>query len=130
VQVKVRKVDTGTFYGDNYLSWPFAQDFWATRTYLTQVAQGSLPGSPFNETHWDHKEFQDLISKARAELDEEKRCDLLHEAQRIEYEEGGHIIAYFSNAIDAHSSTIGGIQEAKSGFTLGNYQLRSVGFLK
>jgi peptide/nickel transport system substrate-binding protein len=130
VQVKVRKVDTGTFYGDNYLSWPFAQDFWSTRTYLTQVAQGSLPDSPFNETHWDNKEFQKLIREARGELDEDRRCELLHDAQQLEYEEGGHIIPYFSNAIDAHSSKIGGIQEARSGFTLGNYQLRSVGFLK
>jgi peptide/nickel transport system substrate-binding protein len=130
VQVKVRKVDTGTFYGDNYLSWPFAQDFWSTRTYLTQVAQGSLPDSPFNETHWDNKEFQTLIRQARGELDEGKRCDLLHEAQKLEYDQGGHIIPYFSNAIDAHSAKIGGIQEARSGFTLGNYQLRSVGFLK
>ena len=52
VDVKLRKVDSGTFYGDNYLKWPFAQDFWATRVYLAQVAQGDLPDSPFNETHW------------------------------------------------------------------------------
>jgi peptide/nickel transport system substrate-binding protein len=129
VEVTVRKVDTGTFYGDNYLSWTFAQDFWATRTYLTQVAQGSLPDSPFNETHWEHEEFQKLIRQARGELDEDRRCELLKEAQRIEYEEGGHIIAYFSNAIDAHSAQIAGIKEARSGFTLGNYDLKAVGFV-
>ena len=128
VTVKVRKVDTGTFYGDNYLKWPFAQDFWSTRTYLTQVAQGSLPDSPFNETHWDNPEFQKLIREARGELDDDKRCEILHAAQELEYEEGGHIIPYFSNAIDAHSAEIGGIKEARSGFTLGNYGLRSVGF--
>jgi peptide/nickel transport system substrate-binding protein len=128
VQVKVRKVDTGTFYGDNYLQWPFAQDFWATRTYLTQVAQGSLPDSPFNETHWENEEFQALIREARGELDEDKRCEILQEAQKLEYDEGGHIIPYFSNGIDAHSAEIGGIKKARSGFTLGNYGLRSVGF--
>jgi peptide/nickel transport system substrate-binding protein len=129
VTVNVRKVDTGTFYGDQYLSWPFAQDFWATRTYLTQVAQGSLPNSPFNETHWEDEEFQRLIQEARAELDEDRRCELLHEAQVLEYEQGGYIIPYFSNSIDAHTGDIAGIQEARSGFTLGNYQLRSVGFV-
>jgi peptide/nickel transport system substrate-binding protein len=129
VTVDVRKVDTGTFYGDNYLAWPFAQDFWATRTYLAQVAQGSLPDSPFNETHWEDEQFQKLIRQARAELDEDRRCEILHEAQQLEYEQGGYIIPYFSNAIDAHSAKIGGIKEARSGFTLGNYQLRSVGFV-
>src|SRR3712207_9143207 len=81
-----------TLFRSNYLKWPFAQDFWSTRTYLTQVAQGSLPDSPFNETHWDHPEFNKLIREARGELDDDKRCEILHEAQRLEYEEGGHII--------------------------------------
>lgn len=52
VNVKLQKLDTGTFYGPSYLKWTFAQDFWATREYLPQVAQGSLPTSPFNECHW------------------------------------------------------------------------------
>jgi peptide/nickel transport system substrate-binding protein len=128
VQVKVRKVDTGTFYGDNYLKWPFAQDFWSTRTYLTQVAQGSLPSSPFNETHWANPEFVKLIRQARGELDDDKRCEILGAAQKLEYDEGGHIIPYFSNAIDAHSAAVTGIKQARSGFTLGNYGLRAVGF--
>src|SRR3712207_4538313 len=63
VNVRLRRVDSGTFYGDNNLKWPFAQDFWATRTYLSQVAQGDLPNSPFNETHWENAEFVDLIQQ-------------------------------------------------------------------
>src|SRR3954451_24235778 len=89
VTVKVRKVDTGTFYGDNYLKWPFAQDFWATRTYLAQVAQGDLPNSPFNETHWGKGKFQSLIQQARGEIDETKRAAILHDAQQMQYEQGG-----------------------------------------
>jgi peptide/nickel transport system substrate-binding protein len=67
VTVKVRKVDSGTFYDTGkYLQWPFAQDVWFTRTYLAQVAQGSLKSSPFNEMHWNHPEFVKLIGEARA----------------------------------------------------------------
>jgi peptide/nickel transport system substrate-binding protein len=130
VNVKVRKVDSGTFYGDNYLKWGFAQDFWASRVYLSQVAQGDLPDSPFNETHWppDDK-FLDLIQQARAEVDEAKRKDILHEAQTMQYEQGGYIIPYFSNIIDAHSAKLGGFVEAKCGFPFGNYWLKNIGFL-
>jgi peptide/nickel transport system substrate-binding protein len=32
VTISVRKVDPGTYYGDNYLKWRFAQDYWFTRT--------------------------------------------------------------------------------------------------
>jgi peptide/nickel transport system substrate-binding protein len=129
VTVKVRKVDTGTFYGDNYLKWPFAQDFWASRVYLAQVAQGDLPNSPFNETHWGKGEFQSLINQARAETDATKRADILHQAQQMQYEQGGYIIPYFSNIIDAYSAKVSGFQPAKSGFPFGNYWLKNVGFV-
>jgi peptide/nickel transport system substrate-binding protein len=129
VNVKLRKVDSGTFYGDNYLKWPFAQDFWATRAYLSQVAQGDLPNSPFNETHWKPPEFITLIEQARAELDDTKRAQILHDAQKMQYDQGGYIIQYFSNIIDAYSAKIGGFVEAKCGFPFGNYWLKNVGFI-
>jgi peptide/nickel transport system substrate-binding protein len=128
VKVNLRKVDTGTFYGPNYLKWTFAQDFWSTREYLPQVAQGSLPNSPFNETHWGSGKFEKLINQARAELDATKRTEILREAEKMEYDEGGYIIPYFSNQIDGYSSKLGGLVEAKSGFPLGNYWFKNVGF--
>jgi peptide/nickel transport system substrate-binding protein len=128
VTVKVRRVDSGTFYGDNYMKWPFAQDFWASRVYLAQVAQGDLPNSPFNETHWGEGKFESLINQARGEVDDAKRAEILHEAQKMQYDEGGYIIPYFSNIIDAYSSKVGGFVEAKSGFPFGNYWLKNVGF--
>lgn len=129
VNVQLRKVDTTTFYGANYLKWPFAQDFWATREYLPQVAQGSLPGSPFNETHWADPTFIKLIGQARAELDTAKRTQILHQAQEIEYKTGGYIIPYFTNQIDAHSAKLTGFIPPKSGFPLGNYWFKNVGFV-
>jgi peptide/nickel transport system substrate-binding protein len=129
VTIEVRKVDSGTFYGDNYLSWTFAQDFWATRSYLSQVAQGSLPDSPFNETHWADPEFLDLISAARAELDEDRHIELLKAAQEIEWERGGLIVWSFSNQVDAYSDTVAGFQPARSGFPLTNYGFGRAGFV-
>ena len=129
VDVKIRKVDSGTFYGDNYLKWPFAQDFWASRVYLSQVAQGDLPDSPFNETHWNDPKFLDLIKQARAEVDDGKRKDILHQAQEMQYDQGGYIVQYFSNIIDAYSAKVGGFVEAKCGFPFGNYWLKNIGFV-
>lgn len=128
VTVQLRKLDSSTFYGSQYLKYPFSQDFWATREYLPQVAQGSLPKSPFNETHWADPTFDKLIDQARGTLDATKRTQLLQEAQKIEYETGGYIIPYFSNQIDAYSTKLGGFVEAKSGFPLGNYWFKNVGF--
>lgn len=128
VKVNVRKVDSGTFYGSNYLKWPFAQDFWATREYLPQIAQGSLPSSPFNETHWADPTFITLVGQARAEVDQTKRNAILQEAYKLEYDTGGYIIPYFSNQIDAYSAKLSGFVPPRSGFPLGNYWFKNVGF--
>src|SRR5213075_2397414 len=100
--VKIRKLDTTTFYGENYLSWDFAQDFWYTRNYLPQVAAGSLPKSPYNETHWQDPEFIDLVTRAGSTVDAEARANLLKRAQKIEYERGGLIVWGFVNQVDAY----------------------------
>ena len=129
VTVNVRRVDTGVFYGDDYLQWPFAVDFWFTRNYLAQVSQSSLPDSPFNETHWEDEEFQELIAEAKVTLDEQARCEILQRAQQIEYERGGYIIWGFNNQVDAHSARVTGLQPARTGTPLGNYQFRTVRFV-
>lgn len=128
VTVNLRKIDTTTFYGSNYLKWPFAQDFWATREYLPQVAQGSLPNSPYNETHWANPQFIKLINEARGTLDQTKRVEILRQAEKLEYDTGGYIIPYFTNQVDAYSAKLTGFIPPKSGFPLGNYWFKNVGF--
>ena len=45
VTVQLTKADANIFYGDRYLSWNFAQDFWNTRNYVPQVATQSVKGA-------------------------------------------------------------------------------------
>ncbi len=93
VDVKVTKKTP--FYDDQYLQYTFAQDFWNTRNYIPQAVVGTFPpeqGGTYNETHWDNQEHRDLVNAAAQELDATKRGELLHEAQEIEYNEGGLII--------------------------------------
>ena len=129
VKINVRKVDSGVFYGDNYLKWTFAQDFWFTRDYLPQVSNCALPTSPYNETHWNDAEFQKLIAEARKTLDKAKRTAILQEAQRLEYENGGYIIWGFRNQIDGYSAKIAGFQPSRTGTPLGNYGFGAVHFV-
>jgi peptide/nickel transport system substrate-binding protein len=128
VNVSLNKVDTGTFYGPNYLKWTFAMDFWGPRRYLSQVAQGSLPNSPFNETHWNDPQFKSLISQARAAVDPTKRTELIHAAQAIEYNSGGYIIAFFPNFTAAASSKVAGIPAGLQATFLLGPALKDIGF--
>lgn len=113
VQVRVNLVDSSVFYGDQYLSWVFAQDFWNTRPYLPQVAACALPSSPYNETHFDDPEFNDVIGAAYREMDPARRSTLLADAQRIEYERGGLLIWGFQNQVDAYGPFVTGVTPHK-----------------
>ena len=81
-----------------------------------------------NEARRLLEEHRALIGQARGTLDQSQRNDILHQAQQIEYNKGGYIIPYFSNQIDAYSAKMAGFVEAKSGFPLGNYWFKNVGF--
>ena len=128
LDVRVRTVDSGTFYGKDYLGWPFAQDYWFTRGYLPQAAQGSLPDSPYNECHWNDPAFNGLISSARGELDATRRNRLLQDAQQIEYDRGGYLVWGFKNQVDAYSSKVTGFIPDR-GLPLSSFQFRTISFV-
>ncbi|WP_218184564.1 ABC transporter substrate-binding protein [Nigerium massiliense] len=110
VKVRVNKVDGSIFYGDQYLTWPFAQDFWYTRLYIPQAVACAVKTAPYNETHFEHPRFTQLIDAARSTTDEARRRRYLQEAQEIEHNEGGLIIWGFKNQVDAVSQFVTGLK--------------------
>ena len=126
VEVKVTKKTP--FYDDDYLSYTFAQDFWNTRNYIPQAVVGTFPpelGGTYNETHWDNEEHRNLVSAAAREVDEAKRAELVHQAQEIEYEEGGLIIWGFRQQVDAYGQGVQGLEPSKY-LPLGQYKFNKV----
>ena len=109
ITVQLNKADASVFYGDRYLSWNFAQDFWNTRNYIPQVAVCAVKGGVYNETHFDDPTFNALIEQAKKEPDATKRNQVLHDAQKIEYDTGGFIIWGFKRQLDAYSNLVQGL---------------------
>jgi peptide/nickel transport system substrate-binding protein len=114
------------YYGDDYLKLAFSVDFWGTRGYLNQVQQGSLPNSPYNETHWppksgDGSNFGDLYSQALSATDDAKRNDIMHEMQTLEYDIGGYIIPFFNNLIDGYGANVAGFSPSKGTLNLASF---------
>lgn len=123
VAVKVDKVESGVIYGDRYLSWPFSQDFWYTRNYLTQVTSSSLPDSPYNASHWENDDWFAIVKEAFKTGDEAKRNELIAEAQKIQHEEDGLIIWAFNDQVDGYNPAIGGVVPDKGGVPLSSWKL-------
>ncbi len=110
IKVQLNKADPNVFYGDRYLSWNFAQDFWNTRNYIPQVAACALKTSAYNETHFNNPKFNTLLDQARRLTDENRRNELLREMQQIEYDTGGYIIWGFKRQVDAYSNLVTGFK--------------------
>src|SRR4051794_11991153 len=127
--VDVKVIKKNPFYGDDYLKYPFGQDFWNTRLYLPQAAVGVLKGGTYNETHWDkapeYAKYAQLDASAAAEVDETKRNTTLQDAQKIEYDSGGYIIWGFRTHVDAVSQNVQGLKPSKFQ-PLGNYDFKTV----
>ncbi len=121
VTINVKTLDGTTFYGSQYLKYPFATDYWGTRNYLNQVAAGSLPNSPYNETHWNDPTFNSLYAQALKTVDAKKRADLIHQMQKLEYDNGGYIVWGFYNLVDAYSKKVVGFVPSKGTLPLGGY---------
>ena len=111
------------YYGDQYLKLAFSVDFWGTRTYLPQVANGSIPTAPYNECHWppSGSNYLDLYHQALAETDKIKRCAIIHDMQKLEYDQGGYIIPFFNNLTDAYSTKVSGFQVSKGTLNLDSF---------
>jgi peptide/nickel transport system substrate-binding protein len=124
--VNVNVINDPNFYGNQYLKLAFSVDFWGTRDYLGQVQAGSLPDSPFNETHWPPKSgpgsnFESLYNQALAATDAAARIKLEHEMQQLEYDIGGYIIPFFGDLIDGYSARVKGLQPSKGPLNLDSY---------
>jgi peptide/nickel transport system substrate-binding protein len=124
VKVNLRQITVTEFYGPNYLKWQFAQDYWYYQPYLPQVQQATLPGSPFNETHFANPKYIKLYGQALASLDKSKRTEIAHEMQSIDYHEGGYIIPVFPPVIDGYAPNVQGTVKSKTGgsFNLADFE--------
>jgi peptide/nickel transport system substrate-binding protein len=124
--VKINVRNDPNYYGDQYLKLAFSVDFWGTRGYLNQVQQGSLPSSPYNETHWPPKSgtgsnFGSLYNQALAATDPTRRIEIEHEMQKIEYDMGGYIIPFFGGLIDGYSDKVKGFKPSKGTLNLDSF---------
>jgi peptide/nickel transport system substrate-binding protein len=128
VNINVHQVTATEFFGSNYLSWTFSQDWWYYSPYLAQVAQELLPKSPYNETHWRDPHYVALYNEANRTLDINKRYEIEHEMQKIDFEEGGLIIASYNDVNDAYSDKLQGLQPASTGLPLMNYGFDQIWF--
>jgi peptide/nickel transport system substrate-binding protein len=129
VNIKLNNVPSSTFFGKNYLSWTFSQDFYNYSPYLAQVAQSMLAGSPFNETHTDNPTLNNLYKQANATLSESTRKQIEYEMQMFDFTQGGYIIPAYIDALDAYSTKLTGYGPSAIGQPLSAFDFENWSFV-
>ncbi|MGZ4770309.1 MAG: ABC transporter substrate-binding protein [Ilumatobacteraceae bacterium] len=124
ITVNAQVIDGGTYWGDQYLKRTFAVDYWGTRNFLLQVAAGSLKDvSPYPDDHWPPagSTFEDDYKAALAETDDAKRKVITDKMQKELYDNGGLIIPFFQNLLDAYNGRVVGLVERPNTLNLDHY---------
>lgn len=101
IELTVRQEPNDGYWSNVWLKKPFCVSYWNGRP--TEDDMFSLvyaKGAEWNESHWENERFNELLLKARGELDESLRAEMYREMQELVSEDGGTIIPIYVNYID------------------------------
>lgn len=130
ITINLNSIPSTTFFGPNYLKWTFAQDWWSGYPYLRQAGYSMVPGSPWDETHWETSSYEgkylSLYKQALATVDQAKQADIVHEMMMMDWTDGGYIIPAFNPVIVGQSPGLQGVVTQKAGDPWIEYRFRTM----
>ena len=119
INMKVDRKPADNYWSEVWLKNPFCVASWGARpTPQIMFSLAYQSGAAWNESNWDNAEFNELLNKAKAELDEETRTEMYAQMMRLCRDDGGTIVPFFLNRVQAASKNI-----AHEGKIAGNWQL-------
>jgi peptide/nickel transport system substrate-binding protein len=111
VNVELAMAPADGYWSDTWMKEPFFMTSWSQRPADQVLNEAYQSEAPWNESYFKNPKFDEALSKARQELDFEKRKELYGDTQRILWEEGGTLIPFHQNDLRIMSSAISGIPE-------------------
>ncbi len=118
LNVKVVVAPPGSYWDAVWMQKPLCISGWNPRpTADLMLTTANKSDGPWNETQWKNPRFDELLVKARGELDYEKRLAMYCEMQRMLNDDGGvGMIAYY-DYIDAKRDNVMGFEPHPTGIT-------------
>jgi peptide/nickel transport system substrate-binding protein len=108
IDIKVTREPNDGYWSDVWMKKPFTMSYWSGRVVEDQMfATAYSCGAAWNESFFCHDRFEELMLKARSELDDDKRRTMYYEMQEICAHNSGEIIPMFANYVFATSKAIG-----------------------
>jgi peptide/nickel transport system substrate-binding protein len=102
----VREANDG-YWSDVWLKKPWTFVKWGARPTPDQMfSLAYKDDAPWNESHWQNERFNELLLKAKAELNEKLRAEQYREMCQIASDDGGTVIPFFANFVYARNKKV------------------------
>jgi peptide/nickel transport system substrate-binding protein len=106
--IKFHSVDSATFYGDAYGTYPLSLSYWGFLGIFDQAAFTITKTAPYNSSHWQDDAYDKLFNEAIQTVDDTARKALVAQMQTIEYNSGAYIVPIFLNTLVGVSDKVTG----------------------
>ena len=107
IDLKVVREPNDGYWSDVWMKKPFSAVYWSGRPVEDAMFSTAYKSSvSWNDTFWSNARFDELLIKARAELDEDKRRAMYYEMQELVNMDGGLIAPMFASYVFATSNEV------------------------
>lgn len=107
INIKVVREPADGYWSNVWLKKPFCFVKWGARpTPDNMLTLAYAADAAWNESHWQNERFNELLVKARAELDEQLRAEMYQEMQTLAKDDGGTVLPAFVNFVCARRANV------------------------
>ncbi|MBY8976111.1 ABC transporter substrate-binding protein [Rhodobacteraceae bacterium NNCM2] len=123
VNITVKREPNDGYWSNVWNKDPFCACYWGGRPVEDQMfSTAYATGVPWNDTAWSNERFDELLVKARAELDNDLRREMYYEMQEILHNDGGVIVPMFASYVTARNKNVGVPELTASNWSLDGYR--------
>ncbi|MEQ9490683.1 MAG: ABC transporter substrate-binding protein [Alphaproteobacteria bacterium] len=108
INITVVREPADGYWTNVYMNKPMFTNYWGGYTTSSQMfSTGYLPGAAWNESMFENDRFVEVLQQANAELDTDRRAEMIAELQALVRDEAGQLIWSFPDNILATNGKLG-----------------------
>ncbi|MBX3569806.1 MAG: ABC transporter substrate-binding protein [Rhizobiaceae bacterium] len=124
IAIEVKREPGDGYWSEVWNKQPFSLSYWGGRATQNQMySTAYLSNADWNDTRFKRPDFDRMVLAARGELDTEKRKAIYRDLAVIMRDEGGLIVPFFNDYIDAVNDKVQGWKGHPEGELMDGYAL-------
>jgi peptide/nickel transport system substrate-binding protein len=124
IKIEVKREPGDGYWSEVWNKKPFSLSYWGGRSTQDQMySTGYISTADWNDTRFKRPDFDKMVLAARGELDQDKRKKIYRDIAVLMHDEGGLIVPFFNQFIDATAGKVGGYEKSPIGELMDGYAL-------